>query len=163
MSLEIVSAQSCHVPGLVRLNGLVQAVHARLYPAIFRADWDACALEKLWRERIVDRDAIILVAVRDHHLVGYLWCNVQYRLPDALQWGHRRLHVHHIAVDDQARGSGVGTMLLDQAEARARHLGAAQITLAAWVRNACAQEFFRSRGYEGVTTSFSKLLEPVIN
>jgi ribosomal protein S18 acetylase RimI-like enzyme len=71
---------------------------------------------------------------------------------------HRRIYVHHIAVDESARGEGVGEKLLDQTELEAERAGISNVVLDAWASNATAQGFFGARGYGSVNVGLGKSL-----
>jgi ribosomal protein S18 acetylase RimI-like enzyme len=138
------------------LNGVVQDLHAQLYPDIFRSDWAPSDLETFWTDRLNDEDSRVAIATLDSHPVGYIWFEVQTREQDALHLHRRRIYVHHIAVDESARGAGVGTKLLDQAESEAERVGISNVLLDAWTSNSTAQGFFGARGYDPVNVVLSK-------
>jgi [ribosomal protein S18]-alanine N-acetyltransferase len=56
-------------------------------------------------------------------------------------------HINKIATDARLRQRGYGRMLLEDALARARSIGAAAVTLEVRVSNAPAREFYRSYGF----------------
>lgn len=147
MPLQIHRASPRDIPDIVRLNGVVQDVHARIDPELFRADWDAGALADDWRTRLADTDGAVALARVERRAVGYVWFVVQDQPRDALHHPRRRIYVHHIAVEADARGAGAGAALLDEAEREARRLGIGSVALDAWAANALAQGFFERRGY----------------
>jgi ribosomal-protein-alanine N-acetyltransferase len=63
---------------------------------------------------------------------------------------HDELHVLNVAVAPEARGRGVGRALLEEAERRARDLGARMATLEVRRSNAPAIGLYRSMGYRDV-------------
>jgi GNAT superfamily N-acetyltransferase len=63
-------------------------------------------------------------------------------------WGS--LFLNALAVSDRCRGSGVGSCLMDWAEAQARDLAFGRLSLHAWADNAPALAFYRARGYVDV-------------
>jgi len=158
MQLSIAKARSADMPDLVRLNGVVQNLHAEMSPDIFRSDWVASDLEAFWADRLDDQNSEVIIATLDNCAVGYIWFEVQTREQDALHLRRRRIYIHHIAVDERARGGGVGAKLLDQAEFEAERAGISNVVLDAWASNAKAQGFFGARGYEPVNIGLSKSL-----
>jgi len=158
MPAVIKKAQSADIADLVRLNGVVQDLHAKLSPDIFRSDWASSDLEAFWADRLDDQNSKVLIAKIDSHAVGYIWFEFQTREQDALHLRRRRIYVHHIAVDEKIRGEGVGANLLDQAEIEAERAGISKVLLDAWASNIIAQGFFSARGYEPVNVVRSKAL-----
>jgi ribosomal-protein-alanine N-acetyltransferase len=60
---------------------------------------------------------------------------------------YEEFHVNKIATDPRVRHRGFGRLLLEDAIARARAIGADSITLEVRVSNAPAREFYRSYGF----------------
>jgi ribosomal-protein-alanine N-acetyltransferase len=60
---------------------------------------------------------------------------------------YEEFHVNTIATDPRLRHRGFGRLLLEDAIARARAIGADSITLEVRVSNAPAREFYRSYGF----------------
>jgi ribosomal-protein-alanine N-acetyltransferase len=60
---------------------------------------------------------------------------------------YEEFHVNKIATDPRVRHRGFGRLLLEDAIARARSIGADSITLEVRVSNAPAREFYRSYGF----------------
>jgi ribosomal protein S18 acetylase RimI-like enzyme len=158
MTLVIAKARSKDIPDLVRLNGVVQNLHAKLSPEIFRSDWVPFALQAFWADRLDDQNSEVVIATLDSRAVGYIWFEIQTREQDALHLSRRRIYVHHIAVDEAARGAGVGAKLLDQAELEASRAGISNVVLDAWASNSRAQGFFSARGYSPVNIVLGKSL-----
>lgn len=158
MPLQITRALPCDIPDIVRLNGVVQDLHARLDPAQFRSDWDAAELAADWRARLAEPGGKVALARIDGRVEGYMWFVAQDRPRDALHHHRRRIYVHHIAVSEQARGAGVGARLLAEAEREARRLGIGSVVLDAWAANAGAQVFFERAGYAPVSVGRRKAI-----
>jgi ribosomal protein S18 acetylase RimI-like enzyme len=150
MSLRITRAQAADLSDIVRLNGVVQDVHAALRPDIFRSDWASSALEQFWLERMTEPANTIALATIEDKPVGYIWFELQDRLRDALHHARRRIYVHHIAVDEHARRAGIGRKLLEYAEAEAKLRAISTMVLDAWASNSAAQDFFSARGYDPI-------------
>ena len=159
MLLTIAIAQPTSLPDLGRLHGVVQDLHARLSPDIFRCDWLPSELEVLWAARLANPNSKVLIAMLDDSTVGYIWFEIVVRERDATHILRRRMHVHHIVVDKIARSEGVGARLLAEAELEAGRLGISDITLEAWASNSIAQVFFSKRGYDPVYISLTKKAE----
>lgn len=158
MPLVFVKARSEHIPDIVRLNGVVQQLHAKLSPDIFRADWVSSDLQLFWSDRLDHENSEIVIAVLDGRSVGYVWFEIQKREGDALHMRRCRVYVHHIAVDECARGAGVGSRLLERAELAAKEAGIGNVVLDAWASNSPAQSFFAARGYSPINIVLGKPL-----
>lgn len=80
--------------------------------------------------------------------VGYVWLVETHGLPSH---AHVRT-INGLAVDEDARGAGVGRALLEAALDRARHQGALRVTLRVLGHNAPARRLYESAGFtvEGV-------------
>ena len=69
-------------------------------------------------------------------------------------------YLQAVAVDDQCRGSGIGTMLLDHSDELARAGGCSRIVLDVALSNAGAQRLYEHRGMDVEATSPSILFIP---
>jgi len=159
MPLTIVIAQPTNVPDLARLHGVVQDLHAFLSPDIFHCDWLLSELNILWLARLANFNSKVFIAKLDENIVGYVWFEIIVREQDATHIFRRRMHVHHIVVDEIARGEGIGERLLAEAELEAKRLGISDITLDVWTSNSIAQTLFSKRGYNPVYISLMKKVE----
>ncbi len=63
--------------------------------------------------------------------------------------------LHSLAVANSARGTGLGAILLDEAEKKARARGALILRLAVRQNNFAAAALYRSRGYSELDTAFA--------
>lgn len=158
MPLDIVKAQPTDLPEVVRLNGVVQDLHAQLNPDIFRSDWLPLELEDSWQARLEDQNSTIAIARIDGEIVGYIWFEIQIRDRDALHLSRGRIYVHHLAVEENVRGEGIGAKLLEQAELEAKRRGISKVILDAWASNSRAQAFFSSQGYDPVNIVRGKIV-----
>jgi len=84
---------------------------------------------------------LFIVATRDGEPVGYTVGELNERR------GIRAGHVMNVAVDEGHRNRGIGTMLMDELEARFRERGAAAAYLEVRESNHDAQRLYRRRGY----------------
>ena len=85
----------------------------------------------------------ILVAVEGERIVAMV--NLLYTVSTAL--GARVVLLEDMVVDARARGTGVGSALLEQAIAHARESGCGRITLLTDADNLDAQRFYRRHGF----------------
>ena len=69
-------------------------------------------------------------------------------------------YLQAVAVDDQHRGAGIGSTLLDYSEDRARVAGCTRIVLDAMEKNAGARRLYERRGMEVEAKSPTPMLAP---
>lgn len=81
---------------------------------------------------------VYLVACLGERVVGFagMWLVVD------------EAHVTNIAVHPAERGRGIGSLLLEELEARARAAGARHMTLEVRVSNKVARSMYRKHGYD---------------
>lgn len=128
---------------LVRLNQVVQDVHAELYPDDFQPAIDGNGLRALLAPRLAN----VAIAEIDGAPVGYIWCEVQTRPRSPFSPARRRLYVHHLSVSPDTRRQGVAGALMSHAEAWAHGEELEEIALSHWAANTAAQRFFAAQGY----------------
>lgn len=92
-----------------------------------------------------DDAAVVLVAVRQRRVVGYVYAAIE-----PLSWKDLRDEcgfVHDLLVTDAARGGGIGEALLDAAIEWLREQGMPRVVLGTAAQNETAQRLFRRRGF----------------
>ena len=151
-------ATAADLDALVALNAVVQALHVRLEPDVFKAEVDAAALRVFFAALIDKTETSLLIAEMRAEPVGYLWYEVQDRPPTILTQARRRLYVHHVVVREPARRSGVATALLRAVEAEAAARDVDRLALDTWTRNAEALRFFHARGFRPFNVVLAKAL-----
>jgi ribosomal protein S18 acetylase RimI-like enzyme len=74
------------------------------------------------------------------------------RVVGAVLAGHdgRRGFLYHLAVDPELRGSGVGTALVDRAQAALKAAGVVRVLILVARDNPSARRFWSNRGWEGL-------------
>jgi len=85
---------------------------------------------------------LFIVATVDEELVGYTVGELEAR-----RNGGKVGHIMNVAVDSQHRRRGVGTMLMEELEARLYRLGATAVYLEVRESNVDAQRLYTLRGY----------------
>ena len=85
----------------------------------------------------------VLVAENDGPCLGYAAL-----LPLArLQYGQRGMDLHHLYVEQSARGGGIGQALVTAALQHARGLGCSYFTVGSSAGNDAAHRFYRRMGF----------------
>jgi ribosomal protein S18 acetylase RimI-like enzyme len=88
----------------------------------------------------------ILIANRDDAPIGFSICFLGF----STFMARPLLNIHDIFVDASARGLGIGAMLLEQIEAKARALNCGRITLEVRKDNRVARALYRKVGFDQV-------------
>ncbi|WP_287309898.1 GNAT family N-acetyltransferase [Mesorhizobium sp.] len=146
MSLEVRAASEADFDALVRLNQVVQCLHAELHPDVFKQAADPSAVRTFFAARLADPKSSIAIAEIDRAPVGYVWFEIQ-SLPETPFTFHPpRIYVHHISVMPEARRRGVATALMCHVEQRAACEGIDEIATGLWAANLDARNFFGSQG-----------------
>ena len=81
---------------------------------------------------------LFLVAAQGDRIVGTVMAGYE---------GHRGW-INYLAVDPEARGRGIATKLMAEAEAKLRALGCPKVNLQVRGANRCVLEFYQKIGYE---------------
>lgn len=128
--------------------GAVTADSYREFVEAGGADWQE------YLERIADvkgraTQAIVLVATEDGRILGTVTLELDGRIDD----DHGTLapdeaHIRMLGVHPDARGRGIGALLMSASEARARTAGRTLVTLNTAGRMEAAQRMYESLGYE---------------
>jgi GNAT superfamily N-acetyltransferase len=91
------------------------------------------------------KDAVVLVAERDGEVIGYAYAGLE-----PMSWMELRGpagFIHDVVVSEDARGAGVGALLVERAAAWLESHGAPRIMLWTAEKNATAQRLFARLGF----------------
>jgi ribosomal protein S18 acetylase RimI-like enzyme len=137
IAMDIAVATLDDVPELATLLGVLLAQEAEFAPDI--------AAQQRGLSVIIRNPAtgMILVARMEQKIVAMV--NILFTVSTAL--GARVGILEDMVVDPAARGSGIGSQLLDAAIARARECGCRRLTLLTDHDNAPAQRFYQRHGF----------------
>jgi GNAT superfamily N-acetyltransferase len=98
-----------------------------------------------------DRQAVVLVAVRDDVLVGYISARIQ---EDGRRVLPRRGDVEDWFVVDNGRGQGIGRALMTEMQKRLRSLGCQLMQSSTWARNKGALAAHEAVGFRPARVTF---------
>ncbi len=143
---------------LVRLNGEVHALHVEHAPRRYRAA-DEASVRQFFTEFLARPGVQAAVAHEDGVPLGYVVTDLQPATPGPLGRASPRLYVDQIGVTADARGRGVGRMLMAWAEARARSEGCDHVLLDVAGFNDAARAFYERLGYGRWSTRLSKAID----
>jgi ribosomal protein S18 acetylase RimI-like enzyme len=100
--------------------------------------------EAIQRAEIADPAVRYRLALRDGALVGYCMMGpLDMPVDDA-----EGMELYRIYVDENVKGGGVASALMDDCIAWARRKGASALYLSVWEENQRAQRFYRRYGFE---------------
>lgn len=144
-----------------RINELlyeVQAVHAKLYPEIFRMGekkYGDSALKEIIRN---DKTPIFVYEDASGTVQGYAFCVFKITEGDARRVDRKELYIDDLCVDEAERRQGIGRKLFDFVKVYAKENGFDAVTLNVWNRNRSALEFYRSLGMQPQKTTMELML-----
>ena len=118
----------------------------------FMLDQDGAPLsEQAKREMIPGLRAhpacYVFLAYRDGQPVGFAICFLGF----STFMARPLINIHDIFVDSSVRGMGIGAVLLERIEAKARELNCCRITLEVREDNAVARGLYRKVGFDQVS------------
>jgi len=111
----------------------------------------------LYTDLLAKDGAFVVVARRGTRAIGYALAYVHDGADDTWPTSDRIGEVETLAVVPNERGNGLGTALLDAAEARLAQLGATTVAVAVVIGNADAQRFYERRGMRPTTIRLLRL------
>lgn len=143
--MKICRAESCHIPGMIRLLRQVGQVHYEIRPDIFRPGaqkYDEAALQDLLRQA----DRPIFIAESAGEVVGYCFCVLKDYRGSGVQTDRLELYIDDLCVEETARGQGIATALYRHTAAYAKAEGCSFLSLNVWCGNDGALRFYEAMG-----------------
>lgn len=104
------------------------------------------------------RDALVLVAERDAHIVGYLYAAIE--PPSWKELRERAGFVHDVFVDEGHRSAGIADALMKAAFDWMRERGVPRVLLGTAASNAPAHRVFERLGFRNTMIEMTKELTP---
>jgi GNAT superfamily N-acetyltransferase len=95
----------------------------------------------------------ILLAYRDGQPVGFTICFLGF----STFMARPLINIHDIFVDSSLRGAGIGGMLLERIEAKARELNCCRLTLEVREDNRVARGLYRKVGFDRVVVGAERV------
>ena len=151
MPTELRIATADDIDLLTALNVEVHELHAQMYPSIFKPA-ERTAIRAEFERTIRRTDFVHWIAYDGNEPTGYLVMEVQRFQEDAFRYGGSRGYVHQMGVRAEYRRKGIGSALLQAAEAEAKDRRCTQFVLDYYGGNAVAAEFYRAGGFEILQT-----------
>ena len=103
-------------------------------------------LERAEMSKDLAGEAFVLTARRDERVIGYAYIHVDG--PDPVWYtGDKRATLATLCVDEEERGNGVGSVLMDALDAELGRMGIEDVEIGVDNGNAAAARFYENRGY----------------
>jgi ribosomal protein S18 acetylase RimI-like enzyme len=143
--MTIRQAETCHIPGLIRLLRQVGQVHHEIRPDIFRAGaikYTESDLEALLKEE----NSPIFVALEGETVLGYCFCQIERYCDSTVLTDRAEIYIDDLCVEESCRGQGIAKALYAHVCAWAKSIGCAYVTLNVWCGNDGAMKFYEKMG-----------------
>lgn len=155
---EIAACNLNNLEEVSRLNLIVQSIHSREHPDLFKSDVSLPEVVKEFASALEDPNQNIFIAFEADRIVGYIWSFYYEKKETTLNHSAKIVNINHICVDPEYTGKGVGSKLIKQVELLAESRGASRVALDFWCFNDTAAKFFLSRGFSAYNIKMWKLL-----
>jgi ribosomal protein S18 acetylase RimI-like enzyme len=157
-TVRIRRATEADLSALVRLNSIVQELHARNEPAAFKFPSDDSASKKLFQTLLNEPEHCVLVVEQGQAVVGYLFAREVKKDGDWLSPAQRHFMLENIGVDPAFRRQGFGRALIGAFFAEAKARGILRTEVVHWSFNENASRFFRKQGFAPMYVRMGKPL-----
>lgn len=152
-------AADSDVPQVARLAAdLVRMHHAQDSDRFLLVDRVEEGYGRWLRHELGREHAVVLVAIRGTHVVGYGYGTLEGRDWNMLLDAHGALHDVFVAPD--ARRTGIGAELVQAMISALQALGAPRIVLSTMVQNESAQRLFRRCGFRPTMVEMTRSAAP---
>ena len=111
---------------------------------------------RFFGSQLSDEDVVLLVAVREQTIVGYIYGGIEPRNWNALL--DRCGAVHDIHVDESVRKQGVASKLMEAACEKLKSLGAPRVVLMSAQANLEGQRLFEKLGFRRTMVEMTREL-----
>jgi (aminoalkyl)phosphonate N-acetyltransferase len=115
---------------------------------------DGESFSDIFIKNLSDPNIYYFVAELNKRIVGFLSLHVQH----ILHHSKPTCELQELTIVSELRGSGIGRMLIEEAEKTARILNLEEIELTTKTRRIKAQNFYRKLGFEHTHNKFVKRL-----
>lgn len=115
---------------------------------------------RLYEELFAEPDTFVVLAEHELEPVGYALCHIRQGADDTWDTGDCLGEIETLVVSPAVRGRGVGTALMDAAEAELGRRGAHDILTAVLEGNDRARDFYLTRGMKPTVTYLMKIRPP---
>ena len=157
-TMEVRSATSKEIPGILKLLVQVDMVHHNGRPDIFKGPATKYNADQL-KEIISDAKTPVFVCADENGTVmGHAFCIHKQELNENVLTDIRTLYIDDICVDENHRRKGVGEALYKHAVGYAKENNFYNITLNVWNCNPGAMSFYEAMGLKPMKVCMEQVL-----
>jgi len=147
MKYHVRKAQIKDIEDIIRLLKQIAQLHHEKRPEIFK-DSASKYTQELMHFKIKKNDEYIAVAVDEKDKVaGYIFCMFETKKDHLVLQDRKILYIDDFCVDEDKRGSGIGSLLLDHVQTYAKKDNYDAIELNVWEFNENALNFYINHGF----------------
>ncbi|MCE0499593.1 MAG: GNAT family N-acetyltransferase [Methylacidiphilales bacterium] len=140
-------ATEADLPALMRLNAMVQELHARREPESFKILSDEAACIEWFRKILAEPANCVFVAEKDQSVIGYLFAQEVKREESWMRPPAHLFMLEHIAVAPEFQRKGYGHALMGRFFSEAKRRGIPRAEVVHWGFNDAAGRFFKRYGF----------------
>ena len=155
--LNIRRAASADLDGINRLLMQVLEVHHKGRPDLFKGNTKKYNDDELLNI-IADDNRPIFVATDGSRILGYAFCIFQQHINNNILTDIKTLYIDDLCVDENARGTHIGSWLYEYVLDFARKEGCYNVTLNVWTCNQGALKFYQKMGLNPQKIGMEKIL-----
>ncbi|HOD92311.1 MAG TPA: GNAT family N-acetyltransferase [Clostridia bacterium] len=154
MEYNVRKAQKKDVDDIIRLLKQIAQLHHEKRPDIFKNNANKYTQDLMYF-KIKKPDEYIAVAVDDKDKVaGYIFCLFETRKNHLFMQDRKLLYIDDFCVDDDKKGTGIGSLLFEHILAYAKNEHYDAIELHVWEFNESAMHFYEKHGF---TTKYRRM------
>lgn len=143
------------IPVLNALNQEVQALHYKIFPKKFKPS-SIADMSEIFKKFLEDENSTSLIAYsEDNEPIGYILFEDKKYKESGFTFAYRSLYIHHISLNKEFQGKGIGKKLMQEVIDRARELNIDCVELDVWSQNIKAKEFFKNLGFKAFNEKMS--------
>ena len=156
--MNIVFANTSHIPGMIALLRQVGEVHHQIRPDLFRAGAQKYDLQDL-QTLLEDPSRPILIAESQGRVMGYAFCILQEIKDDPVLRDRKVLYIDDLCVDENCRSQSIGRQLYESVCGYAKKWHCDAVTLNVWCGNDSAMGFYEKMGLKPQKIGMEFVLE----
>ena len=155
--MNIRRAASADLDGINRLLMQALEVHHKGRPDLFKGNTKKYNDDELLNI-IADDNRPIFVATDGSRILGYAFCIFQQHINNNILTDIKTLYIDDLCVDENARGTHIGSWLYEYVLDFARKEGCYNVTLNVWTCNQGALKFYQKMGLNPQKIGMEKIL-----
>lgn len=133
------------------LNKEVQDLHHAIFPKKFKPH-SIADMSEIFKKFLEDKNSTILIAYSEtsetNEPMGYIMYEDRRYKETGFTFAYRSLYIHHISVNKEFQGKGLGKKLIQVVIDKAKELKIDCVELDVWTQNKSAKEFFKNLGFK---------------